>query len=72
MLGFGIGTLPAMLLTGQLFWNVKSVLQKGVVQKGGGVFFILVGTLIFLAPQLASHEGIQQHPIFHTLAQCFL
>lgn len=72
MLGFGVGTLPAMLLTGQLFWNVKSVLQKGVVQKSGGVFFILVGTLIFLAPQLASHEGIQQHPIFHTLARCFL
>ena len=72
MLGFGIGTLPAMLLTGQLFWGFKRVLQKGVVQKSGGVFFIIIGTLIFLAPQLASHEGLQKHPVFHTLANCFL
>ncbi|RVU85477.1 sulfite exporter TauE/SafE family protein [Leucothrix sargassi] len=72
MLGFGIGTLPAMLLTGQLFWGFKRVLQKGIVQKSGGIFFIIIGTLIFLAPQLASHEGLQKHPVFHTLANCFL
>jgi sulfite exporter TauE/SafE len=72
MLGFGIGTLPAMLLTGQLLWGFKGVLQKATVQKSGGVFFIIIGTLIFLAPQLASHEGLQKHPVFHTLANCFL
>ena len=72
MLGFGVGTLPAMLLTGQVFWAFKGFLQKRAVQQSGGVFFILIGTLIFLAPQLASHEAIQQHPLFYNLARCIL
>ena len=55
MLGFGLGTLPAMLLTGFVLWKFKQVLQLNFIRRGGGVFLILVGVLM-LAPTLMQHH----------------
>lgn len=54
MLGFGLGTLPALLLTGFVLWKFKQVLQLSLVRRGGGVFLILVGVFI-LAPTVLKH-----------------
>lgn len=54
MLGFGLGTLPAMLLTGYFLWKFKQILQWQWVRHGSGVFLILIG-LFMLAPTLLSH-----------------
>lgn len=60
MLGFGMGTLPALLFTGLVLWKFKQVLQSGLVRRGGGVFFILVGLMI-LMPTLMRHMGNMPH-----------
>lgn len=59
MLGFGLGTLPAMLLTGFVLWRFKQLLQWRLLRRGGGVFFILMGVLM-LAPTLMQ-KGSHQH-----------
>jgi sulfite exporter TauE/SafE len=56
MLGFGVGTLPALLLTGFVLWKFKQVLQLALVRRGGGVFLILVGILI-LSPSVLNHTN---------------
>ena len=56
MLGFGIGTLPALLLTGFVLWKFKQVLQLALVRRGGGAFLILVGILI-LPPTFLNHAN---------------
>ena len=60
MLGFGAGTLPAMLLTGVLLWKFKQVLQGRWVRYGSGAFFVLVG-LLMLTPTLLHHQPHAEH-----------
>lgn len=54
MLGFGVGTLPAMLLTGYLLWKFKQILQWSWVRQGSGVFLVFIG-LFMLVPTLMHH-----------------
>ena len=72
MLGFGLGTLPAMLLTGNAFIGFRGFLQHKQVQQAGGVFFILIGVAILIAPLLITHDHIASHPLFYNLARCVL
>jgi len=77
MLGFGLGTLPALLLTGFVLWKFKQVLQLSLVRKGGGVFLILVGLLI-IAPTIMKHDhhaesnAIHTHAVSHTAKSVIL
>ncbi len=48
MLGFGIGTLPAMLTTGLLAQQVRTLLQRQGVRQAAGVLIILFG--VFTLP----------------------
>lgn len=43
MVGFGIGTLPAMLTTGLLAQQVRLLMQKQGVRRGAGILIILFG-----------------------------
>lgn len=52
MLGFGLGTLPAMLLTGGLYQSLRKLVRNRAVQWGGGLLFIQGGVLMLLAPWL--------------------
>ncbi|GGB89978.1 hypothetical protein GCM10011352_15000 [Marinobacterium zhoushanense] len=51
MIGFGIGTLPAMLTTGLLAQQVRVLMQNQGVRRGAGILIILFGiyTLPFSA-----------------------
>ena len=64
MLGFGIGTLPALLLTGFVLWKFKQVLQLALVRGGGGVFLILLGILI-LSPTVLNHASHEDKSTLH-------
>ncbi|KEA62780.1 Heavy-metal-associated domain (N-terminus) and membrane-bounded cytochrome biogenesis cycZ-like domain, possible membrane copper tolerance protein [Marinobacterium lacunae] len=43
MIGFGIGTLPAMLTTGLLAQQVRALMQKQGLRRGAGILIILFG-----------------------------
>lgn len=43
MIGFGIGTLPAMITTGLLAQQVRALMQRQGVRQGAGVLIILFG-----------------------------
>ncbi len=71
MLGFGIGTLPAMLLTGNAFIFFKTCLQRKAIQHTGGSIFIISGSLILLAPFIVTHDAVKNQPILLNLVNCF-
>lgn len=62
MAGFGLGTLPAMLLTGGLYMKLKAILSNRFVHVVGGLFFIQGGVLMLLAPYLISTEFLKNYP----------
>lgn len=72
MLGFGLGTLPALLLTGNAFWLFKNLVQKKQFKQVGGLTISLSGLMLLLAPALITHHSIATHPIFGNLARCFI
>lgn len=62
MLGFGLGTLPALLLTGNFYLQLRQATQNRGVQAVGGLLFIQGGLLTFLAPQFVSTGFMQSYP----------
>lgn len=70
MLGFGIGTLPSMLMTGMASKQLTSVLRSNFVQISGGLFFIIGGVLLLTAPWWVTTSFIQDYPQLLNLAFC--
>lgn len=62
MLGFGLGTLPAMLLTGGLYSHFRSLVQNRAVQTVGGVIFVQGGLLMALAPMFSNTDFMHAYP----------
>jgi sulfite exporter TauE/SafE len=63
MLGFGVGTLPAMLLSGQAFHSFKTSLSQSGVRTAGGLFFVIGGLLMLSAPYWVSMEFAERYPL---------
>ncbi|TCK09495.1 sulfite exporter TauE/SafE family protein [Marinobacterium mangrovicola] len=55
MIGFGLGTLPAMLTTGLLAQQVRSLMQRQGVRSGAGLLIILFGVYTLPFSALAGH-----------------
>ena len=62
MLGFGLGTLPAMLLTGGLYLHLRTMIRNKVVQIFAGVIFIQGGVLMIAAPWFTNMEFMRAYP----------
>jgi sulfite exporter TauE/SafE len=62
MLGFGVGTLPAMLLTGGMYQAFRSFIRNRAVQTLGGLVFIQGGVFIIFAPWFISTEFMGAYP----------
>lgn len=55
MIGFGLGTLPAMLTTGLLAQQVRSLMQRQGVRRGAGLLIILFGVYTLPFSALTGH-----------------
>ena len=62
MLGFGLGTLPAMVLTGGLYQYVRKTVRNRGVQLVGGLIFIQGGILMIVAPWFVSTDFMRAYP----------
>lgn len=71
MAGFGLGTLPAMMLTGTALMALRRWLQNRYAQHAGGLFFMFSGVALLSAPMLINHSAIKANPLFYNLVQCF-
>lgn len=70
MLGFGVGTLPVMLLTGTAYQAFRAWHKSSVVQIAGGIFFILGGLLMLTAPWWVSKAFLKDYPQLLNLVFC--
>lgn len=70
MLGFGLGTLPSMLLTGMAFMRFREYLKSKGVRYIGGLFFMLGGLLMLTAPYWVSQEFINDYPVLLNSVFC--
>ncbi|WP_104001405.1 sulfite exporter TauE/SafE family protein [Marinobacterium lutimaris] len=55
MIGFGLGTLPAMLTTGVLAQQVRALMQRKGVRRGAGMLIILFGVYTLPLSALTGH-----------------
>lgn len=62
MLGFGLGTLPSLTLTGMFYRKYRQTLSSGSVQTAGGLFFIAGGLMTITAPFWISTEFMNAYP----------
>jgi len=62
MLGFGLGTLPAMLLTGTLYQYLRTLVKSRSVQFLGAMVFIQGGVLVLLAPYFTDMSFTRAYP----------
>jgi sulfite exporter TauE/SafE len=70
MLGFGVGTLPAMLLTGSAYQWFRTWSRSTSVQTTGGMFFIVGGLLMLSAPYWVSKEFLKDYPELLNMVFC--
>lgn len=70
MLGFGLGTLPAMILTGHLFVVFRQWLKHRFIRFAGAGFFVLGGLLIIVAPYLFSEAFLKNNPLLFSTIFC--
>jgi sulfite exporter TauE/SafE len=66
MFMFGLGTLPSMILSGQIMQQWKSSVIQSGVKKFVGLFIILIGLWAAISPWVSS-ELIPDHPVFTPL-----
>jgi sulfite exporter TauE/SafE len=62
MLGFGLGTLPAMLLTGGLYLHLRTMIRNKAVQIFAGIIFVQGGVLMITAPWFTDMEFMRAYP----------
>lgn len=70
MLGFGLGTLPALLLTGQSLWWYKKSLGTAHARQASGAILVIAALFIFSAPLLMKHLSPKAHPLIMSLSHC--
>ncbi|RBP50693.1 sulfite exporter TauE/SafE family protein [Arenicella xantha] len=70
MLGFAIGTMPALVLSGLLFKRFQSVVSNRYSQTIGGLFFILGGLAMLTAPYWVSREFLNDYPLLLNTVFC--
>jgi hypothetical protein len=70
MLGFGMGTLPAMLLMGSSYQWFRTWTRSASVQIAGGSFFIFGGVLMLTAPWWISKEFLKDYPQLLNMVFC--
>ena len=70
LLGFGLGTLPALMLTGNAFYFYKRAIGKQQLRQASGVVLIFSGLFVFAAPLLIQNSYIKTHPLFIGLSHC--
>lgn len=70
MLGFGLGTLPALLLSGHLLQKFRSVVNAKWVQFGAALFFIFGGLLVASAPYWADTSFVKHYPMLLNTMFC--
>ena len=68
--GFGLGTLPSMLLTGTAYLKLKNLIQHTGVRTVGGVFFVQGAVLMLIAPWIVPTSFQQQYPQLMTTFFC--
>lgn len=62
MLGFGLGTIPALVLTGGIYQHFRRVAHNDNVRWVGGLVFILGGVLMVATPWLVDMEFMHNYP----------
>lgn len=70
MIGFGIGTIPALVLTGLSFHKFRSAVNTKWVQHSAAWFFIFGGALMISAPYWVSKEFLRGYPILLNSVFC--
>ncbi|MDA7737915.1 sulfite exporter TauE/SafE family protein [bacterium] len=70
MLGFGVGTLPAMLLTGSAYQWFRTWSRSTSVKTTGGMFFVVGGLLMLSAPYWVSKEFLEDYPELLNMVFC--
>jgi sulfite exporter TauE/SafE len=70
MLGFGLGTMPALVFTGLVYKRFKETINNRSLQWAGGLFFMLGGVLIVSAPYWVNKEFMFDYPELLNLVFC--
>lgn len=71
-LGFGLGTMPSLVLSGMLFKRLQDFVKHRAVQTLAGVFFICGGVLIITAPYWVSTDFLRAYPQLIDLVFCVI
>jgi sulfite exporter TauE/SafE len=62
LFGFGLGTMPALILTGSLYQQFRSLVRMRYMQLFGGVIFVQGGFLIILSPTFVNLDFMRSYP----------
>ena len=62
MLGFGLGTLPSLLLSGSAWILFKRWVSQTQLQIAGGLFYCLGALMVFFAPAIIDMSFAQTYP----------
>ena len=62
MLGFGLGTLPAMIITGGFYIQIRKLMHNKALRLFGAAIFIQGGLLMILAPWLVNNGFMANYP----------
>lgn len=71
MLGFGLGTLPAMVLTGSFYQRLRNLVRNTGIQLVGGIVFIQGGALMLFAPWFTNMDFTHTYPQIMSTLFCF-
>ena len=71
MAGFGLGTVPSMLLTGGMYQGFRNVIRAPASRLVGGAVFIQAGVLMLVAPLIVSTGFMANYPIVMQQMFCF-
>lgn len=71
MVGFGIGTIPALVLTGAAYQKFRSLVHKNVVQEFAAWIFIVGGIAIISSPLWVDKSFLQNYPLLLNSVFCF-
>lgn len=70
MFGFGLGTMPSLILTGLIYKRFRDFVSLRSAQMAGGLFFMLGGTLILSAPLWVNMDFMGDYPQLINLVFC--
>ena len=62
MAGFGLGTLPSMLLSGSVWMHLKQFLNQKLTRVSGGLFYCFGGVLVLASPMIVNTQFTRYYP----------